>query len=106
MQPLSVDIITHMVPDKFALRVFNRLAYNREISGPLIASYLLMLLNNYSLSDNVKSINLVNFWKHFSKFALHIYKPRSATDNFLRLWHQTSAPSTIFDHYYYQKSRL
>ena len=41
MQLLSADVIIHMAPDKFVLRAFNRLAYNRKISGPLMASYLL-----------------------------------------------------------------
>ncbi len=55
---LSANVITNMPLDKFALRAFNRLAYNWEISAPLVASYLLGLPDHYTLADNVKSINL------------------------------------------------
>lgn len=58
IQPLSADIISHLTFDKFALRVFNRLAYNQEINSLLVASYLLGLLDHYTLSNNIKSINL------------------------------------------------
>ncbi len=71
--------------DKFALRTFNRLPYNRQISGPLVASYLLGLLANYTLSDNIKSINLATLRKCFLKFAMHIGKTRSTIDDFLQL---------------------
>lgn len=45
-------------PDKFTLKAFNYLPYDREISDPLIASRLLGLPNNYILFNNFKSINL------------------------------------------------
>lgn len=35
--------VRHADLDKFALRTFNRLAYEREVSGSLAASYLLDL---------------------------------------------------------------
>ncbi len=105
MQP-SGNISSHMAPDKFALRAFNRLAYDREISGPLVASYSLGLPDHYTLSDNVKSINLAILRKCFSEFALHIYKPRSNVDDFVRLRRQTSAPPTMFDHYRCRGVRL
>ncbi len=54
----NANIITQVGPDKFALRAFNCLAYDREISGLLVASYLLGLPNYYTLSNNMKSINL------------------------------------------------
>ena len=74
IQP-SVNVITYIAPDKLALRAFNCLAYNWEIIGPLIASYFPRLPDYYTLSDNVKFIHLVIFWKRFLEFALHIYKP-------------------------------
>ncbi len=58
---LFANVITNMLPDKFALRAFNHLVYNREISGLLVANYLLGLLGHYTLSDNIKSINLAIF---------------------------------------------
>lgn len=58
---LFANVITHVAPDKFALRVFNRFTYDREINGPLVTSYLFGMPNHYTLSDNVKSINLAIF---------------------------------------------
>lgn len=85
MRLLFANAIIHVAPDKFALIAFNRFAYEREISSPLIASYLHGLLDYYILSKNVKFINLFILWKRFPEFALHIYKPRSATNIFVRL---------------------
>ncbi len=82
---LSANVITNMPPDKFALRAFNCLAYNRKISGPLVASYLLGLLDHYTLLDNIKSINLIILRKRFLEFALYIYETRSTVDDLLRL---------------------
>ncbi len=48
---------THSL-DKFALKAFNRLSHDREISGPLVASYLLNLPDHYSLKVNMKTINI------------------------------------------------
>ncbi len=102
----SANVITNMPPDKFALRAFNCLAYNREISGPLVGSYLLELPDHFTLSDNVKSINLAIFRKRFPEFALHIYKNRSTVNDLLRLRCQTSAPPTMFYHSRCRGSRL
>lgn len=44
--------------DKFALKAFNQLSYDHEVSGPLVASYLLDLPNHYSSQVIVKSINI------------------------------------------------
>lgn len=99
MQLLFADVITYVFLNKFAFRSFNRLAYNQEINSPLVASYLFRLLDYYTLLDNVKFINLAILQKCFSEFELHIYKPRLAVNDFTRLWRQTLASSTIFDHY-------
>ena len=37
---------------------------------------------------------------------MHIYGPRSTINDFIRLWHQTSASFIMFDHYCCQRSRL
>ena len=82
---LSANAIINMPPNKFALKVFNRLAYNRKLSSFLMASYLLGLLDHYILSDNVKSINLAIVWKYFLDFAQYIDNIRSIINNLLRL---------------------
>ncbi len=54
------------LPDKFALKAFNKLAYNREISGPLIASLLLGLPEHYTMSSHIKFINIGLLCSRFS----------------------------------------
>lgn len=44
--------------DEFALKVFNQLSYDWEISKPLIASYLINLSDYYFPKINVKTINI------------------------------------------------
>ncbi len=58
------------LPDKFALRVFNKLAYDREISGLLVASLLLVLSEHYTMSYDIRSINIGLLHSRFSGIAL------------------------------------
>ncbi len=95
----SVNVIRNMLLDKFALRVFNYLIYDREISSPLVASYLLELPDHYTLLDNLKSINLAILQKRLLEFILRIYETRSTVNVLLQLRYQMSALSTMFDHY-------
>lgn len=44
--------------DKFALKVFKQLFYDWEVNKPLIASLLLGLLNHYSLTWVMITINI------------------------------------------------
>lgn len=87
------------LPDKFALRAFNRFAYDRKISGPLVASTLLGLPDQYTLPCDVKSINIGSFHDRFPELALHGYNQALNEDDVLRLCQQTNTPFTIFDHY-------
>lgn len=103
---LSANIVTNVLLDKFALRAFNRLVYDREISGLLVASYLLRLSDDYTLSNNLKFINLSIPQKRFSEFALHFYGTRSTVNNVLQLRRQTLALPKLFDHYCCGRSRL
>ena len=73
------------IPDKFALRVFNRLAYDREINGLLVASSLLHLPKYYTMPCDVKSINIRLFRSCFHEFAFDRYKQTRDGDNFVML---------------------
>lgn len=44
--------------EKFVLKVFNRLSYNCEVSGLLIAGFLSNLLDYYTPHCLVKTINI------------------------------------------------
>ncbi len=48
-------------PNKFALQTFNRLAYEREVSGLLATSCLLGLPDHYSHDIKLRRINLTLF---------------------------------------------
>ncbi len=52
--------------DKFALKAFNRLSHDREISGPLVAHYLLNLFDHYFPKAIVKIINIALLQAKFS----------------------------------------
>ncbi len=52
--------------DKFALKAFISLFHNWEISGLLVASYLLDLLDHYSPKANIKTINIFPLQAKFS----------------------------------------
>lgn len=95
-----------MGPDKFTFRAFNCLVYTQEISSSLVASYLLGLPNHYTLSNNVKSINLAFLQKQFAEFGLRTYKAIADVDNLVRLRRQISAPFTTFNHDWGRDSKL
>ena len=52
--------------DKFALKVFNQLSHNREISRPLVTSYLVNLPDHYFSKAIMKTINTALFQAKFS----------------------------------------
>lgn len=87
------------LPDKFALKAFNRLAYDREISGPLVASTLLGLPDHYTRPCNVKTINIKLLRDRFPDFAIRSYNHTSNVDDFVRLRQQVKTPSTMFENY-------
>ena len=87
------------VPDQFALRAFNRLAYDREISRPLVASSLLGLPEHYIMPYDVKSINIGLLCSRFHEFAVDGYNQTRDRDNLVVLWQETNTPSSLLDHY-------
>ncbi|EPS29066.1 hypothetical protein PDE_04014 [Penicillium oxalicum 114-2] len=76
--------------DKFALRCFNSLSQDREISGVQVASTLLQLPSYYTLNNNFTRINL--WW-------LRRYEPCNYD-------HGATAPANIFDNYKLRGSLL
>ena len=82
---ITITNINIRVSDKFVLKVFNRLAYNWEISGPFIVNSLLGLPKYYTLSYNVKLINIKLFSSCVYEFALNGYNQTRDEDNFVVL---------------------
>ena len=56
--------------DKFLLKLFNKLFHNCEISGPLVAGFLLDLSNHYTFNIPVKLINISMLKTKFSLLIL------------------------------------
>jgi len=88
--------------DKFALRAFNRLACDREISGPQAASCLLGLPDYYTLPTKIRRLNLCRLRYRFE----HIVMGRSgafwAGDEQAKVTSAKKAPPNFFDHYYWR----
>lgn len=88
-----------LVLNKFAFKNFNCLAYDCKISGILVACYLFVLQDYYTLSDNVKSINWGMIQRQFPDFSLQMYQHTSNIDNFVRLHYKEKIISMIFEYY-------
>jgi hypothetical protein len=85
--------------DKFALRAFNRLSSDREISGPQAASYLLGLPDYYTLPTTIRRLNLGQLRQRFG----YIIAVEPITfwegEEPARITSARNAPRSIFDHY-------
>ena len=88
--------------DKFALKVFNQLFHDQEINRPLVASYLLNLLDHYSLKAIVKNINIALFQ---TKFLLILNgKNFNQLDEIICVDGTKIRPCSIYEHYTYRGS--
>ena len=83
--------------DKFLLKAFNRLSYNCEVNGLLIAEFLLDLLDYYTLNAPVKS---TDFFVLKTKFLLLISGQNFNTTNDVAHVNDGKMQSySIFEHY-------
>lgn len=57
---VSIPILAAYTPtfNKLALKTFNQISHNWEMSGPLVASYLLNFADHYSKMVILKIINI------------------------------------------------
>ncbi len=86
--------------DKFALKVFNQLSHNREISGPLVASYLLNLPDHYPPKAIVKIINIALFQARYSLILNSQNFHQS--DDIVRVDGIKIRPYSMYEHYAYR----
>ena len=83
--------------DKFLLKVFNKLLHNREVSGPLVAGFLLDLPDHYTPNAPIKSMNLFVLK---IKFLLLISRQNFNTTNDVAHVNGSKVrPYFIFEHY-------
>ncbi|KAJ5198759.1 uncharacterized protein N7498_007876 [Penicillium cinerascens] len=111
--PSTVDIrLRQRGMDKFALRCFNSLSQDREISGVQVASTLLQLPSYYTLNYNFTRINL--WW--LRRYVRSLIPPGQSRRDTLPSdtigeepcnYEQTAtAPANIFDNYKLRGSHL
>ncbi|KAF9882545.1 hypothetical protein FE257_007384, partial [Aspergillus nanangensis] len=89
--------------DKFALRCFNTLAHDREVSGVQVASALLHLPTHYTINYNFVCVNL--WW--LRRYIRSIIQPTSSnnlashpmSDEPCAYESGDTAPASIFDNY-------
>lgn len=92
--------------DKFALRAFNRLAYHREISGPLIANTLLEIPKYYTPNRIIRRVNLRALCRRFEKIIFDVSDEENIVDDFVRFRRSRDVPSNSFEDYYFRGPEL
>jgi len=92
--------------DKFALRAFNRLSSDREISGPQAASNLLGLPDFYMLPTTIRRLNLRNLRHRLDHVLAAVPGAFGMGDETARVTTSKRAPSTFFDHYRWRGPRF
>ena len=85
--------------DKFALRAFNRLSSDREISGPQAASSLLGHPDFYALPTTIRRLNLRQLRYRLDHVLVAEAGAFGVGDETARVTIARKAPSTFFDHY-------
>ena len=88
--------------DKFALRAFNRLAQDREISGPQVASSLLNLPDYYTLPTKIRRLNLGQLRRRFEHINVANPVAFEQGEEPARVTGAEKAPRSVFDHYHYR----
>ncbi len=87
--------------DKFALCVFNYLAYDLEISELMAANTLLGLPEYYTPEKSLKMVHLKNLWSYFPKIIFHDVEDKEAADSLIPFGTSTMMPTPILDNYHY-----
>ncbi len=88
--------------DKFALKAFNRLSHDWEISGPLVASYLLDLPDHYFPKVNIKTINIALLRAKFSLISNS--QSFNQSDDIVRIDGTKVQPYSMYKHYIHRGS--
>ena len=93
----STGVVQRARIDKFALRAFNRLAYDREISGPLAANTLLDLPEYFTPKKIIRKINLWALRKRFSRIIFGGSADKDVAEDFILFERSRQLPSSKFD---------
>lgn len=91
---------------KFALWAYNNLAYNYEISGPLVENILLYLLEFYTFERTIKRVNLQAFCLRFPKVIFNKVIKTDLADNFICFGRSKKISTSFFDNYYFKRLEL
>lgn len=85
--------------DKFALRAFNCLAYNQEISGLFATNILFCLPEYYILDMSIKKVNLQALRKRFSRIIFGGSADEDVAKNFILFGMLRNLQTSKFDDY-------
>ena len=102
----STGVVRRVRIDKFALRAFNRLAYDREISGPLAANTLLDLPKYFTQKKIIRKINLWALRKRFSKIIFGGSADKDVAEDFILFGRSRQLPNSKFDDYNWRGAEL
>lgn len=92
--------------DKFALRAFNRLAYDHEISGPLVKNTLLELPEYYTPDRIIRRVNLRALRCRFKKIIFDVTDEENIVNDFVRFRRSRDVPSSSFEDSYFRGPEL
>jgi hypothetical protein len=92
--------------DKFALRAFNRLSGDREVSGPQAAAYILNQPDYYTLPTQIRRLNVQQLRSRF-KYIAGLEPGSFQTENeLLMLNASNNMPFNMLDHYRWRGTSL
>ncbi len=92
--------------DKFALRTFNRLAYAREVSGPLVASCLLGFSDHYSHNIKLQHINLNLICRYFTSIIFHESSIFQVSEDDVTFMDFVQPPTYMLEYYWCRGAHL
>lgn len=98
----QIDQLKNIKVNKFALCIFNCLAYSHKISRLLAVNIFLDFIPEYYTSKKfLKRVNLKNFQLYFSKIILQNGENKEITKSFIPFCSLTMVPTLIFNNYNY-----
>lgn len=92
--------------NKFPLRAFNFLVYNREIYELLVANILFGFPKYYILEKSLNKVGLKNFQLYFPIIIFYDTKNKEATKSLIFFGISKIMPTFIFENYYYWGEEL
>jgi len=91
---------------KFALRVFNRMSHDKEVSGVQVASSLLQLPGRYTPQTELHRINLYYLRRRLLPIIQHSDDDEERNEEHVTIRERENFPTSTFDDYRWRGSAL